>query len=105
MLSGEEDITMIEFVIPDPDTERFFPMAADMRGQNIVEDEPCYIITLDNHVPGEPWYLSLDVYEFQTDWEEPENSQFNIVYQYDLGSFEPMILWGPGAPQKEVILT
>lgn len=100
MLSGEEDITMIEFVIPDPDTERFFPMAADMRGQNIVEDEPCYIITLDNHVPGEPWYLSLDVYEFQTDWEEPENSQFNIVYQYDLGSFEPMILWGPGAPQK-----
>jgi hypothetical protein len=100
MLAGEPEITMIQFEIPDPDTERFFPMAADLRGENIPDDEPCFIITVDNHNPSNPWELSLDVYEFQTDWQEPENSQFGIVAQFDLGTFEPFIPYGPGAPQK-----
>lgn len=100
MLAGEPEITMIQFEIPDPDSERFFPMAADLRGKNIPEDEPCFIITVDNHNPENPWELSLDVYEFQTDWKEPENSQFGIVAQFDLGTFESFIPYGPGAPQK-----
>ncbi len=100
MLAGETEITMIQFEIPDPDIERFFPMAADLRGENIPEDEPCYIVTVDNHNPGNPWELSLDVYDFQTDWQEPGNSQIEIVAQFDLGTFEPFIPYGPGAPQK-----
>ncbi|MCD4730350.1 MAG: hypothetical protein K8R74_07110, partial [Bacteroidales bacterium] len=91
MLAGEPEITMIQFEVPDPDTERFFPMAADLQGENIPEDEPCFIITVDNHNPADPWELSLDVYEFQTDWQEPQNSQFGIVAQFDLGTFEPFI--------------
>ena len=100
MLAGVAEVTMIEFEIPDPDTERFFPMAADMRGMNINDESPCYVITVDNHMPEDPWHLSLDVYEFQTDWQEPSNSVFDIVSQFDLGTFESMNLWGPGAPQK-----
>ncbi len=100
MLAGEPEITMIQFDIPDPDTERFFPMAADLRGENIPEDEPCFIITVDNHNPADPWELSLDIFEFQTDWQEPQNSQFGITTQFDLGTFEPLINFGQGAPQK-----
>jgi hypothetical protein len=100
MLAGEPEVTMIQFGIPDPDTERFFPMAADIRGSTIPENEPCYIITLDNHNPSDPWELFLDVYEFHVDWLEPGNSQFDITAQFNLGNFEPLMAYGPGAPQK-----
>jgi len=100
MLAGEPEITMIQFEIPEPDVERFFPMAADFRGNNFTGDEPCFIISIDDHNPSILWELSLDIYEFQTDWQIPENSQFGIVAQFDLGSFEPYVTYGPGAPQN-----
>jgi hypothetical protein len=100
MLAGVPEITMIQFEIPDPDTERFFPMAADLRGSSIPENEPCYVITVDDHNPANPWELWLDMYEFQTDWQDPMNSQFTLAAQYNLGNFEPFTPYGPGAPQK-----
>lgn len=100
MLTGNPEITMIQFEIPDPDTERFFPMAADLRGTIPPGNESCCVITLDNHNPNDPWELSLDVYEFHTHWENPENSTFEQVLQYGLGHFEPFAPYGPGAPQK-----
>jgi len=99
MLAGETEITMIEFQIPDPDIERFFPLATDMKGDSIPDDAPCYIVYVDDHDPGDPWHLWLDVYEFQTDWDVPGNSQFTLTDQMDLGNFVPMVDYGPGAPQ------
>jgi len=99
MLTGEPEVTRIQFEIPDPDIERFFPIPADLRGTVIPADSPAYIITVDDHNPTNPWELSLDVYEFQTDWQEPGNSTFEQVSQFDLGIFEPVINFGPGAPQ------
>jgi len=43
MIAGEPEITMIQFAIPDPDIGRFFPIAADLRGNSIPYDSPCYI--------------------------------------------------------------
>jgi hypothetical protein len=100
MLTGASEIPVIQFEIPDPDTDLFFPMAADLRGDNIPPDAPCYIITNDDPDPENPWDLSLDVYEFSADWAEPENSQFDLTAQFDLGTFEPTVNWGPGATQK-----
>jgi hypothetical protein len=100
MLAGEPEITMIQFDFPDPDVERFFPMATDLRGTNIPVDEPGYIITIDDHNPDNPWELSLDIYAFDPDWQEPEHSDFGIVAQFNLGNFETFVPYGPGAPQK-----
>jgi len=98
MIAGEEEVTIIEFEIPDPDIDRFFPIAADMRG-NIVYDIPNYVVTVDNPDTLEPWYLSLDVYEVNTDWNDLEASTFNKVAQFDIGQVFPIINSGPGAPQ------
>jgi len=99
MLIGEPEVIRIQFEIPDPDIERFFPLAADLRGVTFQQDAPGYIVTVDNHNPDNPWELSLDLYKFQTDWLEPENSIFEQVSQFELGAFEPVIDFGPGAPQ------
>ena len=98
MLSGDSVITIIEFQVPDPDV-RFFPMAADLRGDSIPYDSPCYIATVGNPDDLNPWYLSLDIYEFNTDWDVPANSSFNQISQFDIGDIEPIIDYGPGAPQ------
>jgi len=98
MLSGDSVITLIEFQIPDPDV-RFFPMAADLRGDNIPDDSPCYIATIGNPDDSDPWYLSLDIYEFTTDWNVPANSGFTQISQFDIGDIEPIVDFGPGAPQ------
>jgi hypothetical protein len=100
MLAGEAEITMIQYEIPEPDVERFFPMAADLRGPVIPDNEPCYILTIDNHNPDNPWELSLDVYSFHPDWQQPAHSDFGITAQFDLGNFESYVPYGPGAPQK-----
>jgi len=99
MIAGEPEITMIQFAIPDPDIGRFFPIAADLRGDSIPDDSPCYIATIGNPDDLEPWYLSLDIYEFNTDWDVPANSSFNQISQFDIGDIEPIIDYGPGAPQ------
>jgi hypothetical protein len=100
MLSGDSTVTMVQFQIADPDTERFFPMAADMRGPYTPEDTACIILTIDDHDPGNPWHLWLDLYKFDPDWQVPGNSQFSLTTQFDLGNFEPMVYYGPGATQK-----
>jgi len=99
MIEGEPEIDMIQFAIPDPDVPRFFPIAADVRGDNIPYDSPCFIATIDDPDPLDPWYLSLDIYEFNTDWDVPANSGFDRVSQFDIGNVEPMIDFGPGASQ------
>ena len=99
MIAGEPEIDMIQFAIPDPDVPRFFPIAADLKGDSIPYDSPCYIATIDDPDPLAPWYLSLDIYEFNTDWDVPANSGFIQVSQFDIGNVEPMIDYGPGAPQ------
>lgn len=99
MIAGEPEIDMIQFAIPDPDVPRFFPIAADLKGDSIPYDSPCYIATIDDPDPLDPWYLSLDIYEFNTDWDVPANSSFIQVSQFDIGNVEPMIDYGPGAPQ------
>jgi len=99
MIAGDSEISMIEFQIPNPDTDRFFPIAADMHGNIIPDNGPCYIVTIDSHDTLNPWFLTLDVYEFITDWDAPENSIFVQISQFDIGEVEPMINFGPGAPQ------
>ena len=99
MIAGESEIAMIQFQVPDPDINRFFPIAADLRGDNIPYDNPCYIATIDDHDTVNPWYLSLDIYEFNTDWDVPANSSFDQVSQFDIGDVVPIIDHGPGAPQ------
>ncbi len=99
MIAGETEITMIQFAIPDPGIAVFFPLAADLGGNSIPDDSPCYIITLGNPDDLDPWYLSLDIYEFNTNWDVPDNSSFDQVSQFDIGDVEPIIDFGPGAPQ------
>ena len=99
MLAGEPDATVIEFEIPEPDYERFFPLPADFYGENIPSDLPCYIVNTDNHDPDNEWNLSLDIYAFMPDWETPENSTFEQVSQFEIGEIEPVVNFGPGAPQ------
>jgi len=99
MIAGEPEITMIQFAMPDPDIGRFFPIAADLRGNSIPYDSPCYIATIGNPDDLEPWYLSLDLFEFNTDWDVPTNSSFTQISQFDIGDIEPIIDYGPGAPQ------
>ncbi|PLW98158.1 MAG: hypothetical protein C0591_05100 [Marinilabiliales bacterium] len=99
MIAGESEITMIEFAMPDPGDVAFFPLAADLRGDNIPYDSPCYIVAINDHDTINPWFLSLDVYEFSTDWDVPANSSLNHVSQYDIGDVEPIVDFGPGAPQ------
>ncbi len=99
MIAGETEITMIQFAIPDPDIGRFFPIAADLKGDSIPYDSPCYIATIGNPDDLDPWYLSLDIYEFNTDWDVPTNSSFNQLSQFDIGDIEPIIDFGSGAPQ------
>jgi len=99
MIAGEMEISMIQFEMPYSDIGRFFPIAADLRGDSIPNDGPCYIATLDDPDASNPWYLSLDIYEFNTDWDVPANSSFNQISQFDIGDIEPIIDFGPGAPQ------
>jgi len=99
MIAGEPEIGMIEFEIPDPDIGRFFPIAADLRGESIPFGSPCYIATINDPDALNPWYLSLDIYEFNTDWDMPANSSFDQISQFDIGYIEPIIDFGPGAPQ------
>jgi len=99
MIAGEPEIGMIQFEIPDPDIGRFFPIAADLRGESIPFGSPCYIATINDPDALNPWYLSLDIYEFNTDWDMPANSSFDQISQFDIGDIEPIIDFGPGAPQ------
>ena len=99
MLLGDSVITMIEFQFPDPDIGRFFSIAADLRGDSIPYGSPCYIAKIASHDTANPWYLSLDIYEFNTDWDVPANSSFNQISQFDIGDVEPITDFGPGAPQ------
>ncbi|PLW96939.1 MAG: hypothetical protein C0591_07820 [Marinilabiliales bacterium] len=99
MIAGESEITMIQFEMLNHDLDRFFPIASDLRGINLPNDSPCYIVTLNSHDTLNPWFISLDVYEFITDWDTPENSGFEQISQFDVGELEPIIYFGPGAPQ------
>jgi len=99
MLAGEPDATVIEFEIPEPDYDRFFPLPADFYGEDIPADLPCYIVNTDNHDLENPWNLSLDIYAFLPDWVTPENSTFEQISQFEIGEIDPMVNFGPGAPQ------
>jgi hypothetical protein len=99
MLAGEPQATMIEFEISEPDSARFFPLPADFYGADIPADLSCYIINVDNHDPGNPWNLSLDIYAFDPDWNIPANSTFEQISQLEIGEVEPVINYGLGAPQ------
>ncbi|MCD4683102.1 MAG: hypothetical protein K8R86_07445, partial [Bacteroidales bacterium] len=99
MLAGEPQATMIEFEISEPDSARFFPLPADFYGADIPADSSCYIINVDNHDPGNPWNLSLDIYAFDPDWNTPANSTFEQISQLEIGEVEPVINYGLGAPQ------
>jgi hypothetical protein len=99
MLLGQSSITRIDFAISEMNTDRFFPVAADMRGDSIPTGIPNYIVTIGNHDTTNLWHLWLDVYEFVVDWQNTSNSQFERVLEVDLGNFEPCINFAPGSPQ------
>ncbi len=99
MLNGAPSATMIQFQIPNSADCTFYPIPADLRGTLMPCDSPCYIVTPGNHDPGNLWHFSLDVYSFNTDWNVPANSTLDCVSQFDIGDFEPMTVFGPGAPQ------
>ncbi|MCD4732347.1 MAG: hypothetical protein K8R74_17205, partial [Bacteroidales bacterium] len=99
MLAGEPEATMIGFEISEPDSTRFFPLPADYYDTGIPADLPCYIASVDNHDPGNPWNLALDIYAFDPDWNTPANSTFEQISQLEIGEVEPVINFGYGAPQ------
>jgi len=99
MLAGEEELAVIEFEMTTLDIDIFFPLPADFHGPDTINDLPCCIVTLDDHNPDDPWDLSLDVYEFDPDWDDPANSTFETAAQFELGEFEPVTFLSPGAPQ------
>jgi hypothetical protein len=99
MLAGVPVAAVIEFEISDSDSDLFFPLPADFYGTDIPADLPCYITNVNNHDPGNPWNLSLDIYAFDPDWNTPANSTFEQISQLEIGEVEPIINYGPGAPQ------
>jgi hypothetical protein len=99
MLSGSSQVTTIDFQVPNTANARFFPLSSDLRGTDVPAGSPCYVVTAANHDSINPWHFTLDVFAFETDWTSPANSSFTLVSQFDLGLFEPMIDFGPGAPQ------
>ena len=100
MLNGDTLANMIGFEVVDPGGLNLFPLPADCRGSLVPTGEPCPFMKMGRHIPTNPWYLSLDVYEFETDWNIPLNSTFQQVFQHDIGHFEPLSnFFGPGAPQ------
>jgi hypothetical protein len=99
MLSGAPQVSTIGFQVPNTSFCTFFPMPADLRGTNVPEGSPCYIVTPASHDTINPWHFWLDLYAFYTDWNAPANSTLEPVTQFDLGEFEPILNFGPGAPQ------
>jgi len=99
ILAGEPNAAVIEFEIPDSESELFYPLPADFYGNDVTDDLPCYITNVNNHDPNNPWNLSLDVYALAADWDTPVNSTFEIISQFEIGEIEPIISFGQGAPQ------
>ncbi len=99
MLDGEDEVVMIEFEMTTLDIDIFFPLPADFHGSDTINNLPCYIATLDGHNMNNPWDLSLDIYEFDPDWDNPANSTFATIAQMALGEFEPVTWLSPGASQ------
>lgn len=99
MLNGAQQVTSVEFQIPNVPEGYYFPLSADMRGMNVPAGAPCYIVNAASHDALNPWHLTLDIYAFQADWNNPSNSSLDLVSQFDLGAVEPTVNWYPGAPQ------
>lgn len=95
MLAGESEATMIEFDI-DVDTA-FTILSADMRGFNIPENIPNYLICPYTDLTQNPLQLSLRLYEFAPDWIEPFLSTFNLVNEFDVGEMSVNI---PGVAEQ-----
>jgi len=98
MLNGSPDAMMIQFQVPYSQID-FFPLPADLSGDSLPDDTPCYVVNLGNHDPLNPTHLLLDIYSFDVNWDVPANSTFQQTNQFDIGVFEPLINYGPGAPQ------
>ncbi len=88
MLAGEPEATMIEFDIDDIGFPGATILSADMRGVNIPEDEPNYLICPNTDLTQNPLPISLRLYEFVPDWIDPFLSTFNLVNEFNVGEME-----------------
>ncbi len=97
MLAGEPEATMIEFDIDDTDYN-FTILSADMRGFNIPENEPNYLLCPYTDLTQNPYPVILRLYEFVPDWIDPFLSTFNLVNEFDVGEMAVNIPDGAEQP-------
>jgi len=96
MLAGESEATMIAF---DIDVDYAFTiLSADMRGFNIPENIPNYLVCPFTDLNQNPLPLSLRLYEFVPDWIDPLLSTFNLVDEFDVGEVSVNIPVGAEQP-------
>jgi hypothetical protein len=98
MLIGAPEITMIQFEVPVPFGLNFrhCPLSADLRGTMIPEDLTNFVAVAEINMGS--WLYKLNIFEFHADWITPENSTFELVTQFDLGT-TASFNWGSAAPQ------
>jgi hypothetical protein len=99
MLAGEPEITMIEFEVPDTLNSlfRYCPLSADLRGSSLPDDLTNFVV-LAEYKYGGTIEFKIDIFEFLTNWETPENSTFELVTQFDFGTIANFFQ-GLNAPQ------
>jgi len=97
MLAGEPEATMIEFDIEDIGFSATL-LSADMRGFNIPENEPNYLICPYTDLTQNPYPIILRVYEFVPDWSDPLLSTFDLVNEFDVGEMSVNIPDGAEQP-------
>lgn len=95
MLAGEPEATMIEFDIYD---NCYTLLSADMRGFNIPENEPNYLICPYTDLTQNPYPVILWLYEFVPNWSAPLLSTFNLVNEFDVGEVSVNIPNGAEQP-------
>jgi len=87
MLAGEEEATMIEFDIWDAGGA-WTVMPADLRGFNIPEDAPNYLIYPYHEEGRDPIDITLRLYEFIPDWDVPLTSYFALSQEFNVGPID-----------------
>lgn len=98
MLSGESEITMIQFVVdfPSSNISRICPLSADFKGSLLPEESTNFVVLAEMNFAN--YNYKLNIYDFDADWVTPENSTFELVTQIDFGQV-PAFSWGSSAPQ------
>ncbi len=63
-------------------------LSADMRGFNIPENKPNYLLCPNTDLTQNPLPILLRLYEFVPDWIDPFLSTFDLVSEFDVGEME-----------------